>query len=280
MNHDPLQWGRPSNETYGQYNQQIAQANVNNTDSFPKMNTQQPIITGTSVLGIKFKNGIILAADNLGSYGSLLRFNNIERLIKVGSETIVGISGDISDLQHIERMLHELETTEEVYDSDGGHSLRAPHVHEYLSRVLYNRRNQMNPLWNAVIVGGFNDDKTPFLKFVDLLGVTYQSSTIATGFGSHLAIPLLRKLIPYDKDYENVEEAQAREAITNSLRVLYYRDARAADKYSLVTITVPEEASAPLDRGDIKFNFEKGLKVEGQSWKFAEDIRGYGSAQQ
>lgn len=280
MNHDPLQWGRPSNETYGQYNQQIAQANVNNTDSFPKMNTQQPIITGTSVLGIKFKNGIILAADNLGSYGSLLRFNNIERLIKVGSETIVGISGDISDLQHIERMLHELETTEEVYDNDGGHSLRAPHVHEYLSRVLYNRRNQMNPLWNAVIVGGFNDDKTPFLKFVDLLGVTYQSSTIATGFGSHLAIPLLRKLIPYDKDYENVEEAQAREAITNSLRVLYYRDARAADKYSLVTISVPEEASGPLERGDIKFSFEKELKVEGQSWKFAEDIRGYGSAQQ
>lgn len=280
MNHDPLQWGRPSNETYGHYNQQIAQANVNNTDSFPKMNTQQPIITGTSVLGIKFKNGIILAADNLGSYGSLLRFNNIERLIKVGSETIVGISGDISDLQHIERMLHELETSEEVYDNDGGHSLRAPHVHEYLSRVLYNRRNQMNPLWNAVIVGGFNDDKTPFLKFVDLLGVTYQSSTIATGFGSHLAIPLLRKLIPYDKDYENVEEAQAREAITNSLRVLYYRDARAADKYSLVTITVPEEASGPLERGDIKFSFEKELKVEGQSWKFAEDIRGYGSAQQ
>lgn len=280
MNHDPLQWGRPNNETYGQYNNQIAQANVNNTDSFPKMNTQQPIITGTSVLGIKFKNGVILAADNLGSYGSLLRFNNIERLIKVGSETIVGISGDISDLQYIERVLDEIET-EQNYDGDGGHSLRAPHVHAHLSLLLYHRRNKMDPLWNAVIVGGFNDDKTPFLKYVDLLGVTYQSSTIATGFGSHLAIPLLRKLIPDDKDYEKVEESEAREAIMNSLKVLYYRDARAADKYSLVTITVPQDSeAAPLERGDIKFTFEKELKVEGQSWKFAEDIRGYGSAQQ
>lgn len=277
MNHDPYQWGRPSNETYGQYNYNIANASIKEADhasldNFPKMNTQQPIITGTSVLGIKFKDGIILAADNLGSYGSLLRFNNIERLIKVGKETIVGISGDISDLQQIERILSELETNEEIYDTDSGHNLRAPHVHEYLSRVLYNRRNKMNPLWNAVVVGGFNDDSTPFLKYVDLLGVTYGASTISTGFGGHLAIPLLRQLIPSDPEYVNVTEAQAREAIENSLRVLYYRDARASDKYSLVTIKKNEDG--------LNFNFETNLKVENQSWRFAKDIRGYGSAQQ
>lgn len=28
--------------------------------------TQQPIVTGTSVLAIKFKDGIMMAADNLG----------------------------------------------------------------------------------------------------------------------------------------------------------------------------------------------------------------------
>ena len=67
-----------------------------------------------------------MAADHVGSYGSLLRFNNIERLIKVGKETVVGISGDISDLQYIVRLLDELEIDEEVYDNDGGEYLRAP----------------------------------------------------------------------------------------------------------------------------------------------------------
>ncbi|KAK6457918.1 B-type subunit of proteasome [Scheffersomyces xylosifermentans] len=280
MNHNPLQWGRPSNDTYGQYNHNIANASVREADhqsldSFPKMNTQQPIITGTSVIALKFKDGIIMAADNLGSYGSLLRFNNIERLIKVGSETIVGVSGDISDLQQIERILDELETTEEVYDNDGGHNLRAPHVHEYLSRVLYNRRSKMNPLWNAIIVGGFNDDKTPFLRYIDLLGVTYGSSTLATGFGSHLAIPLLRQLIPYDVDYVKVTEEEARKAVENSMRVLFYRDARAADKYSVVTIKKSED-----DPSSYTFTHEKDLRVQNQSWKFAKDIRGYGSKQQ
>lgn len=272
MNHEPFSWGRPDDRVYGAYNHQIANAsNCASSTQFPSMHTQQPIITGTSVLALKFKNGVAVAADNMGSYGSLLRFNNIERLIRVGSETIVGISGDISDLQHIERLLHQLETDEEIYDSDGGHNLRAPHVHEYLTRVLYNRRLKMDPLWNAVIVAGFNDDKSPFLRYVDLLGVAYGSSALATGFGTHLAVPLLRKLVPYDEDYEKVTESEAREAMINCMRVLYYRDARASDKYSLVVFS--------YDDGKINLSFEKNLKVEDQSWKFAKNIIGYGSKQ-
>lgn len=32
----------------------------------PKQNTQQPIVTGTSVVAIKFRDGVVMAADNLG----------------------------------------------------------------------------------------------------------------------------------------------------------------------------------------------------------------------
>ena len=278
MNHDPYSWGRPSNDTYGPYNYKIAHANNNQveqtTHNFPKMNTQQPIITGTSVIASKFKNGVIMAADHVGSYGSLLRFNNIERLIKVGKETVVGISGDISDLQYIVRLLDELEIDEEVYDNDGGEYLRAPNVHEYLSRVLYNRRSKMNPLWNAIIVREFNKDRMPFLKYVDLLGVTYHASTMATGFGSHLAIPLLRNLIPEDKDYVKVDEQQVSKAVEDSMRVLFYRDARSGENYSVVIIKIDENT------GELSFQFIKDAKVQNQSWKFAGDIRGYGSSQQ
>lgn len=269
MNHDPFQWGRPRDEIYGHYDHKIAHADQS---QMPSMHTQQPIITGTSVLGLKFDSGVIIAADHMGSYGSLLRFNNIERLIRVGSETIVGVSGDISDFQHMERLLHDLETQEEVYDSDGGHNLRAPHIHEYLTRVLYNRRLKMDPLWNAVLVAGFDDDRTPFLKYVDLLGVSYGALALATGFGSHLAIPLLRKLVPYDLDSVKVKEADAREAMVNAMRVLYYRDARASDKYTLAVLSVVD--------GKVEVKFDQEMKVTDQKWKFAEKVIGYGSKQQ
>jgi 20S proteasome alpha/beta subunit len=32
----------------------------------PNQHTQQPIVTGTSVVAIKFKDGVVIAADNLG----------------------------------------------------------------------------------------------------------------------------------------------------------------------------------------------------------------------
>jgi 20S proteasome alpha/beta subunit len=36
-------------------------------DNGPKQNTQQPIVTGTSVVALKFKDGVVIAADNLGA---------------------------------------------------------------------------------------------------------------------------------------------------------------------------------------------------------------------
>lgn len=29
--------------------------------------TQSPVVTGTSVVGLKFKDGVVIAADNLGA---------------------------------------------------------------------------------------------------------------------------------------------------------------------------------------------------------------------
>lgn len=261
MNHDPFYWGRPSNETYGSYNHQIANA----SHSGPKMATQQPIVTGTSVIAIKYKDGIIMAADNLASYGSLARFDDLERLIKVGKDTIVGVSGDISDLQQIERTLDQLEI-DNSYDIEAD-DLKANHIHEYLSRLLYNRRTKMNPLWNACIVGGFDSETgEPFLRYADLLGVTYGSPTLATGFGAYLAIPLLRKKVDTEADSKNLSEEDGILLVRECMKVLYYRDGRALDKYSLVVLNKQEGVK-----------FFKNLKCEEMNWSFAKDVKGYGT---
>lgn len=70
-----------------------------------------------------------------------------------------------------------------------------------------------------------------FLSFVDLLGTTYSASTLATGYGSAIAQPLLRKSVEGRED--TLTEAEAHDIIENSLKVLYYRDARSIDKVTL-----------------------------------------------
>lgn len=104
-----------------------------------------------------------------------------------------------------------------------------------------------------------------FLSFVDLRGVTYSSPVLSTGFGAYLATPLLRKLVDSEEDAANVTEAQARAAIDECMKVLFYRDARSLDKYSVATIT----------EGNVRI--EKDVKCENMSWRFADQIRGYGT---
>lgn len=71
-----------------------------------------PITTGTSVIGIQFKDGVLIAADILGSYGSLARFRNLERVMKVNDNIILGAGGDYADYQclksSIERKMYVL----------------------------------------------------------------------------------------------------------------------------------------------------------------------------
>jgi len=62
---------------------------------------RSPITTGTSVIGVQFKDGVVIAADVLGSYGSLARYRNLERLMKVNDNIILGASGDYADFQCI-----------------------------------------------------------------------------------------------------------------------------------------------------------------------------------
>ena len=64
-------------------------------------------MTGTSVLGMKFNGGIIIAADMLGSYGSLARYRNLSRVMKVNDSTLIGGSGDYADLQYVQDTIEQ-----------------------------------------------------------------------------------------------------------------------------------------------------------------------------
>ena len=57
--------------------------------------------SGTSVLGVKFDGGVVIAADTLGSYGSLARFRSVSRLMKVNDSTVIGATGDYADFQNV-----------------------------------------------------------------------------------------------------------------------------------------------------------------------------------
>ena len=66
------------------------------------------------------------------------------------------------------------------------------------------------------------------MAYVDLLGTTYSASALATGYGAYIALPLLRKQV--EGREKTLTEDEAREILTDCMRVLFYRDARSLNK--------------------------------------------------
>lgn len=189
------------------------------------------MVTSTSVLGLKFNGGIMLAGDMLGSYGSLARYRNCPRLMKVNDSTILGASGDYADFQFLQETIKQRIIDEECLDDGFTYTPRS--LHSWLTRMLYHRRSNFNPLWNTVIVGGIQDGET-YLGYVDKIGTAYSGSTLATGYGSYIALPLMRDAVEKNP---NMTEAQALKLIDDCMKVLFYRDARAFNKYQVAICT-------------------------------------------
>ncbi|GAA5849070.1 hypothetical protein JCM3766R1_002289 [Sporobolomyces carnicolor] len=267
MQHFPsTSWGKPrydSFDPHATFPIHQGRGAGSKVDSFSQgvQHTQQPIVTGTSVIGLKYKDGVILAADNLASYGSLARFKDVRRLHKLGTKTLIGAGGDMADFQQLKRMLETLMVEESILDD--GHELSTNQVFEYLSNVMYAKRSKMDPLWNTCLVAGWDTTKdSPFLSYVDLVGVTYSAPSLATGFGAHLATPLLRKeLDSRGPDGEKeLSEEEALKIVRNCMKVLFYRDARSLNKFQIAKVTKDSVEIGEPESSETHWGFAEGLR--------------------
>ncbi|KAF5837899.1 20S proteasome beta subunit, type 4 [Dunaliella salina] len=71
----------------------------------PRQHTKYPYVTGTSVIGLKYKDGVMIVADTLGAYGSTKRYKSMDRVVKVNKHTLLGAGGEISDFQYIQGLV-------------------------------------------------------------------------------------------------------------------------------------------------------------------------------
>lgn len=76
-------------------------------------------------------------------------------------------------------------------------------------------------------MAGFKEGKA-FLGHVDMIGTAFEDDVLATGFGSYLALPIMRK-----RWHANMTEGEARALLEDCLRVLFYRDCRALNRIQI-----------------------------------------------
>jgi len=198
-------------------------------------------VMGTSVLAVKFKNGVILASDTQLSYGSYAKYKGVSRLEKITETTLLGSSGEYSNFQELVNTL-KIEMT----PLPGEEELFGPReCFEMVKNHMYSKRSKGEPEFNTHVIAGIektpnknalkyeNDNTDVFLAVVDHLGNFYHAPIVATGIGGHIALPILRGMLENKKD---ISEQEAFEALTIAMRALIYRDTRASSVVQLAKI--------------------------------------------
>lgn len=122
----------------------------------------------------------------------------------------------------------------------------------------------MNPLWLDLVVGGMVStdagERKPFLGHVNFRGRAYETNAVATGFGMHLGLPLMRDYLENNEAVKTKAEAEAQ--IKKVMEVLFYRDCRSFPKYK----------TAIADAAGTVVSDTKNVE---ESWNVANYIRGY-----
>lgn len=217
------------------------------------------IVTGTSIIALKYKHGVMMAADMKVSYGNYSKFQNVQRLMKINNKTVMGFSGELSDAQYLHHLLLS-HSWENISDADDKYEVSTPELyHNYVSKIFYSRKNKVQPLYNTLVFAGLNsheyDDNDQhaliysekdmsnvpykdirsedlYIGFIDMHGTSFCEDYMTTGYGRYFALTLLRS------HYKpNMTEEEAKELLLACLKILYLRDTDASNKVQIVKIT-------------------------------------------
>jgi len=226
----------------------------------PTTRTQTPYVTGTSVLGLKFAGGTLMACDTLACYGSTKRYKNVERMKRVNDKCAIGFSVELSDFAYVCDLLDELTTGD--FCDDNGTVRNAREIYQYLTRVMYNRRCKFDPLWNSLVVAGVDGEGATFLGTIGMIGTHYEDDHVAAGFGNHIARPIFR-----DRYTDDLSEEEATEIMKMALYACVMRDKQMMNKFQICKVTkdgvtIGEPFAVPMEWGYEKFynptEFSKG----------------------
>lgn len=191
-----------------------------------KKYTTNPIYVGSSVIGMKYKSGVIIACDTRLNYGSLAKFQNIDdRIIQINLNTMIGAAGEYSDFQEVTRILKEASLVDYL---DGRSFMGPDEFTSYLSSLHYHKRNKMNPYWNSTVMGGIDWNGQPVLYGIDQFGTLLKSNYMLQGMAQYFCNAIISP--EYPSNPEEITLEQAMELIRKCFQTLFYRDTRAGNR--------------------------------------------------
>ncbi|MEM1597298.1 MAG: archaeal proteasome endopeptidase complex subunit beta [Pyrobaculum sp.] len=180
---------------------------------------------GATAVGLKVKEGVVLAAEKRVSYGFYTLSSAGKKVFIVNDKLAVASAGIIADMQTLAKIL---KLNAKAYELE---FKKKPTVHamaKLLSVVMFSRR--FMPFYAEVLVGGV-DEEGPHLIVMDPLGSLIEDNYAALGTGAKLAIAVL------DNNYKpDMSIQDAKKLAVQALKAAIERDPVSGGGIDLVAI--------------------------------------------
>jgi len=189
--------------------------------------------TGTSILGIVCKDGIVMAADRRAVAGNLILSKNTQKAIKLNDYIVVSGTGNASDIDMLKKIVAAELRLKELK------SKQRPTVKEaanLIAMLSFRNIRQFSTIISiaGTLIAGFNEDGSTELYSIEPAGRIMQVEDYDANFGS--GMPFILGLLErnWKKDLSVKEGAElAVEALKSSTQ----RDVGSGSGIDVFTIT-------------------------------------------
>ena len=166
---------------------------------FLSNNVEEKILHGTTTVGIKAKDGVVLCADMRASAGYFIANNNTMKIQQIDDHAGLTLAGGVADAQNIVDILRYHANLHRIQKQE-------PIPIKSLTRLtsLIFHQNRGYPFIADILLGGY-DNSGPALFNIDMFGSVEEKSYVTTGSGSPVAYGTLEEEY---RDDLTVEEAK------------------------------------------------------------------------
>jgi len=179
-----------------------------------KMTTAENLNTGTTTLGIKYKDGVVLASERRATMGNMIAHSQVQKVYKISDNIGMTIAGVVG---HAQLMVRYIQSEVALYNIKKGANITVNAAATLVSNVI------RQGFYLGLIVAGY-DSTGGHAYSIDAAGGYIEDDWVSTGSGSPFAMGVLEG--GFKKD---LSEKYAVELAISALNSSIRRDSASGD---------------------------------------------------
>jgi 20S proteasome subunit beta 2 len=181
--------------------------------------------TGTTIVGVLYKDGVVLGADTRATDDTTVAEKNCEKIHYIASNIYCCGAGTAADTEYTTRMVA---SKLELHRLNSGRQVRVTSANRMLRQHLFNYQGHVSA---ALVLGGV-DINGPYLGSIHPHGSSDRLPYVTMGSGSLAAMAVFE-----DRYKPDMNEQEAKELVADAIRAGIFNDLGSGSNVDVCVIT-------------------------------------------